>query len=248
MNISVLASGSNGNSCLVETNKTSLLIDAGKSGREIESRMHSLGKSIEAIEAILITHAHHDHVQAAGILSRKYGMPIYMTPKVHEECSAKIGNGSSVVKYFSPEKEFSVSGQKIKPIPTSHNTPSCGFVIDKFGLFTDTGIVTKEMEKVFPKLNTVLLESNHDIDMVLKGPYPYYLKKWILSDEGHLSNISAGQLIQERGDNLSLCLLGHLSGNNNTPELAKKTFETLVKKKVECNVCSRDRSSGTYSV
>tara|TARA_Y100000310_G_scaffold343799_1_gene453096 strand:+ start:8172 stop:8912 length:741 start_codon:yes stop_codon:yes gene_type:complete len=246
MKISVLASGSNGNCCLVEEKDVSLLIDAGKSGSEIESRMDGLGKSMENVNAVLLTHAHHDHLAGAGVLSRRYNVPVYMTRNVFSEARFKIGNAE--VKNFCVDKAFKVNGVSVKPIVTSHNVSSCGFIIGKFGLFTDTGVVTKQMEDAVSKLKAVLLESNHDIDMLINGPYPAYLKQWILSDEGHLSNIHASSLINEEGRNLSLALLGHLSGNNNSPEVAKKTFETLVKRKVEYSVCSRERESGCWEV
>ncbi len=246
MEISVIASGSNGNCCLVEEKGTSLLIDAGKSGREIECRMNSFGKSLENVDGILITHSHIDHIQGAGVLSRRYNLPIYISREAYEEAKHKLDKIE--VKHFSYNTPFKVKDLSIQPISTSHNVSSCGFVIDKFGLFTDTGCVTQQMAQAISKLKGVLLESNHDIDMVIKGPYPYFLKNWILSDEGHLSNISASQLIQERGNNLSLVLLGHLSGNNNTPEAAKRTFETLVKKKIDYSVCSRDKESGCWEI
>ncbi|MFC1705053.1 MBL fold metallo-hydrolase, partial [Nanoarchaeota archaeon] len=224
MEVSVIASGSNGNCCLVKKKDVSFLIDAGKSGREIEQRMDALGKNIEDIDAIVLTHSHNDHVAGAGVLSRRYGIPIYMTKNVYQHAIGKIGE----VKYkiVPSDRSFKIKGVTIKPIPTSHSVSSYGFVVDKFGLFTDTGVVTKEMGDIIPKLKCILLESNHDIDMLINGPYPAYLKKWILSDEGHLSNVHASTLIEEMGDNLSMVLLGHLSGHNNTPELARRTFET----------------------
>ncbi len=245
MEISVIASGSNGNCCLVEDKKTSILVDAGKSCREIEFRMDKLGKSLEDIQAIILTHAHHDHISGAGILSRKYDMPIYMTKKVLLDAEHKLGN---IQKKLFSFRQFSIGSLKIKPVPTSHNVSSCGFVINKFGIFTDTGVVTKQMESEILKLNTILLESNHDIGMVINGPYHAFLKKWILSDKGHLSNIDASTLIKKKGKNLSLVLLGHLSGNNNTPEIASKTFESIVKGRVEYAVCSRDTLSGKWSI
>lgn len=243
MEISVIASGSNGNCCLVQHKAASILIDAGKSGREIESRMHQLGKSIEDVDAILLTHSHSDHIHGAGVLSRRYNIPIYSSHQLMREAAHKLGR--IIAKQFT-EKPFRINNLKITPIPTSHCVLSYGFVIDKFGLFTDTGIVTKQMVDVFPRLRAVLLESNHDIDMLINGPYPFYLKQWILSDTGHLSNINASQLVQEKGDNLQLALLGHLSGNNNTPEVVRATFESLVKRKVDHHVCSRDEATGSF--
>ncbi|MBW2982240.1 MBL fold metallo-hydrolase [Candidatus Woesearchaeota archaeon] len=246
MEISVIASGSNGNCCLVETKNTSILIDAGKSGREIEQRAERLGKNLENVDAILITHSHHDHISGAGVLARRHNIPIYMTKEVYDEIIWKIGHAD--VKIFYYNKNFKINNVEIKPVLTSHNVDSCGFVIGKFGLFTDTGIVTKQMEKVIDKLKAVLLESNHDIDMLINGSYPVFLKNWILSEKGHLSNIHASTLIQEKGKNLSLALLAHLSGNNNTPEIARKTYETLVKRKIDFSVCSREKESGSWKV
>ena len=246
MEISVIASGSNGNCCLVEDQGVSVLIDAGKSGSEIETRMRKLGKSLEDVDGIVITHKHSDHISCAGVLSRRFGIPVYMTKQVYSKSKFKLGKVEK--KMFSLYKEFKVNNLKIKPVATSHNVSSCGFVFGKFGFFTDTGFVTKQMEKTIPKLNAILIESNHDIDMVINNSYPAFLKKWILSDQGHLSNVDASFLIQNKGKNLSLVLLGHLSGNNNTPEVASNTFETLVKKKVEYAVCSRDGLSGKWVI
>ncbi len=201
MEISVIASGSNGNCCLIEDKDVSLLIDAGKSGREIESRMHRMGKNPEDIDGILITHSHSDHVSGAGVLGRRYGVPLYASKEVYSESRSKIGNVEA--KQFDVKKSFKVRGLEVKPVETSHNVSSCGYVIGSFGLFTDTGKVTKQVKDMLPKLKGVLLESNHDIDMVLNGPYPAFLKQWILSDQGHLSNLHASSLLQAKGKNLN---------------------------------------------
>jgi phosphoribosyl 1,2-cyclic phosphodiesterase len=242
MEISVIASGSNGNCCLVEDQGFSVLIDAGKSGKEIETRMGRMSKSLEDVDGIVITHEHSDHVSGAGVLSRRFGIPVYMTKEVYSGASL----GRFECKIFSGD--FSVSGLKVKPVITSHNVSSCGFVIGKFGYFTDTGMVTEQMKKAIPGLNSILLESNHDVSMVRNGRYPAFLKKWILSDEGHLSNDNAGSIIQEKGKNLSFVLLGHLSGNHNTPDIASETFNTLVKRKIDFRICSRDKESGSWKI
>lgn len=244
MDISVIASGSNGNCCLFEDKDTSVLIDAGKSAREIELRMQRLGKNLENVDAVVITHSHTDHVCGAGIIARKYDIPVFLSKQSYKESVLRIGDCE--VKQF--DGKFKIKNLEINPVPTSHSVHSNGFVINKFGLFTDTGIVTKEMEEVFPKLKAVLLESNHDIDMLINGHYPHYLKQWILSDEGHLNNIEAGTLVQDKGEGLSLVLLGHLSGNNNTPEVCRKTFETLVKRKIDYSVLSREKESGSWKI
>ena len=244
MQISVIASGSNGNCCLVEKKDTSILIDAGKSGRIIEERMDKLGKDIRNVDAIIITHSHHDHISGAGVLARRFNIPVYMSKDTYAESRFKIGNAN--IKQFN--RTFRIKNMEIRPIATSHKVHSHGFKIDNFGLFTDTGIVTKEMKDALPKLKAVLLETNHDIDMVINGFYPYYLKQWILSDIGHLNNIDASNLIESHGKNLNTALLGHLSGNNNTKEIVEKTFKTLVKRKIDFSVLSRDKESGTWEV
>jgi phosphoribosyl 1,2-cyclic phosphodiesterase len=244
MKISVVASGSNGNSCLVESKDTSILIDAGKSAREIEYRLNNLGKSLENVNGIVLSHAHSDHYQGIGPIVRKYNIPVYMRKVVYEQCKEKLGKVK--VKHFS--EDFKINDMLIRPIVTSHDTPSCGFVVGKFGLFTDTGIVTQQMKDILPKLNTVLLESNHDIDMLINGRYPAFLKQRILSNNGHLSNVCASSFIQKYGWHLNNVLLGHLSGNNTTPEVTKKTFETIVKKKINYSVLSRDEESETWDM
>ena len=244
MKISVVASGSNGNSCLVENKGTSILIDAGKSAREIEYRLNNLGKSLENVNGIILSHAHSDHYAGIGPIARKYNIPVYARKIVYEKCAEKIG--AVEVKHFSDD--FKIKDMSIKPIVTSHDTPSCGFIVDKFGLFTDTGVVTQEMRDILPKLNTVLLESNHDIDMLINGRYPAFLKQRILSDCGHLSNVCASSFINDYGKHLNNVLLGHLSGNNTTPEITNRTFETIVKKKIDYSVLSRDGESGEWDV
>jgi phosphoribosyl 1,2-cyclic phosphodiesterase len=242
MEISVIASGSNGNCCLVEDKGVSVLIDAGKSCREIKTRMGRLGKSLEYVDGIIITHKHTDHISGAGVISRKYGIPVHMSREVYSQ--ARLGRFESTI--FS--RDFKIRSMNIRPVETSHNVSSCGFVIGKFGYFTDTGMVTEQMKNIIPNLNSILIESNHDVQMVHNGHYPRFLKKWILSDEGHLSNDNASSIIQEKGKNLSLVLLGHLSGNHNTPDIASETFNTLVKRKVDFSVCSRDKESGSWKI
>lgn len=246
MHISVLASGSNGNSTLIEDKEASVLIDAGKSCKELEKRANNLGKSLENVDAIILTHSHVDHYQGIGPVSRKFDIPVYTTKETYELCCNKIGNVN--LKHFSLNSGFKIKNLDINPINTSHDVPSCGFVIGKFGLFTDTGIVTRQMQDSIKKLHGILIESNHDLDMVINGPYPAFLKNRIISDEGHLSNIHASSFIQEKANGLSWALLSHLSANNNTPDKTRHTFESIVKKKIDYTVLSRDKESGVWEL
>lgn len=248
MQITILASGSNGNSCIVEHKDTSILIDAGKSMKKLELRANNLGKSLDNIDAVIISHAHTDHCLSAGTISRKYNVPIYLTRSTHNRIAHKIGKvDARNIKYFS-KRDFKINNLIVKPIKTSHDVPSCGFVIDKFGLFTDTGIVTDEMKKITPKLDGIVLESNHDRDMLIWGPYPDFLKKRVLSRRGHLSNDAASFLVQEKTKHLNWVLLAHLSGTNNTQEVVRGTFEGIVKQRIEYVVLSRDKESGIFDL
>jgi phosphoribosyl 1,2-cyclic phosphodiesterase len=238
MDISIVASGSNGNCCLVEQAGTKIMIDAGLSAREIESRLNRLGTSLEDLDALLITHSHSDHVRGAGIISRRYAVPVYMMKETTRQIGTRLGD--FYPKQFSLGQDFLLNGISVRPISTSHSVASCGFVIGKFGIFTDTGIATPQMIKVLPKLECALIESNHNPEMVENGPYPPFLKKWILSDIGHLSNSDASSFIQANGENLCQVFLGHLSANNNTPEKAAEEYESIVKKKISYKICSRD--------
>lgn len=245
MDISVIASGSNGNCCVVEEKGTAVMVDAGKSFRETARRMEALGKDITGINAIILTHSHTDHVSGAGIISRKLGIPVYMTKATENE--RMISAAKSAL--FSTDRKFRIGGLEISPIKTSHNVESCGFMINrKFAIITDTGCATPEMKRALQKAKGCLLESNHDIDMLIRGRYPAYLKQWILSDFGHLSNTDAAMLLRENAGMLELAILGHLSGENNTPDKAMETFMALAGKKTDAVVASREKETGTFRI
>ncbi|MFH1511627.1 MAG: MBL fold metallo-hydrolase, partial [Candidatus Woesearchaeota archaeon] len=245
MQVSVIASGSNGNCCLVEDKNAGILFDAGLSCREIEQRMNRIGKSLENVDAIVVSHSHTDHVRGAGVISRKYGIPVLATSDTCCEAAHYLGRN---VKKFSACQPFKIAGMKVLPVQTSHDVASCGFVIGKFGIFTDTGTVTLQMLDALPSLDAVLLESNHDVDMLLQGPYPRFLKYRILGDAGHLSNFSASELVQNYGIRLRHIFLGHLSSVNNTPDKAKETFKALVSRQVDFCVCSREKETGVWNI
>lgn len=244
MEISVIASGSNGNCYLIEDKDTSIMIDSGKSIKEIESRAKKIGKNIEEVDGIILSHAHIDHHLSVDGISRRYNIPLYVT----KESQNQLNLRSNKIKRFSLDSDFKIKNLNIKPIKTSHDVPSCGFVINKFGLFTDTGIVTDHMSSVIENLSGILIEFNHDIDMLIHGRYPAYLKQRVFSDIGHLSNIDSSKFLQEKGKNLSLALLGHVSENNNKNSIIKKTFESIVKRKIDYKILSRDKESGTWKL
>jgi len=252
--ISIIASGSNGNSFLVESKHASILIDAGKSGKEIQSRMNKLNKNPEDIDAILVSHEHSDHTRGVGILSRRFNIPVYITKSTYDQCAFNLGKLNEK-KLFNKQNRFSIKDIDITPVKTMHDaSDSTGFVLKSknksFGILTDTGIATPEIKDAIKKLDAVAIESNYDVDMLIKGPYPYHLKNRILSQYGHLSNIECAQLIKEnRTDNLKEVVLSHLSGNNNTPKQAELTFKKiLASKKFNLTVASRDDVTGSFRI
>lgn len=243
MELSVIASGSNGNCYLLQENGTSVLIDAGLSFDETARRMAALGKDIHRIDGIVLSHAHADHYQGIGPIARNLHIPVYTSKEVYSGCGQRLGKVE--VRHF--EGSFHINGMELTPVETSHDVPSCGFVVGRFGIFTDTGRVTSGMKEAIGDLDVIVLESNYDEEMLFNGPYPAYLKERIASDYGHLSNDDASDFISRHGSHLSLVLLAHLSEKNNTVAKAKEAFETLNENR-RYVVCSRYRETGTYRI
>ena len=243
MELSVIASGSNGNCYLVQENGTSVLIDAGLGLHETATRITALGKDIRQVDAIVLSHAHSDHYLGVGPIARHLCIPVYATPEVYSGCEQRLGKVD--VRHF--ESSFHVNTMEITPVETSHDVPSFGFVVGRLGIFTDTGRVTGGMKEAIGDLDVVVLESNYDEEMLMKGPYPAPLKDRIASDYGHLSNDDASDFISRFGSHLSLVLLAHLSEKNNTLTRVKETFENL---NGGCDyvVCSRYRETGIYQI
>ncbi len=243
MELSIIASGSNGNCYLVESNGTSVLFDAGKSYRETAQRMAALGKEIGEIDAIVLSHAHGDHYEGIGPIARRLHIPVYVREDVYTACRRKIG--AVDVRHFSTG--FRIKEMEITPVETSHDIASCGFVVDRFGLFTDTGCVTPEMRDILPDLDAVLLESNYDEEMLMNGPYPRHLKERIASERGHLSNDDASDFISRFGRHLSWVFLAHLSEQNNSAQKVRETFESVNADRPYV-ICSRFRETGTFAL
>ncbi|MCE5264140.1 MAG: MBL fold metallo-hydrolase [Deltaproteobacteria bacterium] len=243
MELSIIASGSNGNCYLVESNGTSVLFDAGKSYRETAQRMAALGKEIGEIDGIVLSHAHGDHYEGIGPIARRLHIPVYAREDVYAACRRKIG--AVDVRHFS--SGFRIKEMEITPVETSHDIASCGFVVGRFGLFTDTGCVTSEMREILPALDAVLLESNYDEEMLMNGPYPRHLKERIASERGHLSNDDASDFISRFGRHLSWVFLAHLSEKNNSAQKVRETFESLNADRPYV-ICSRFRETGTFAL
>jgi len=219
-----LASGSKGNSLFVSCRNNSILIDAGLSGIEIERRLNILNISPESLTAIIITHEHSDHVKGAGILSRRFKLPVYITQKTYEAAQG-LGKIEDLC-FFECGTPFEIDQILVSPFSTSHDAiDPAGLTMEynghKIGIATDLGIVTSLVKEHLKNSNILYLESNHDLDMLINGSYPWHLKQRIKGRTGHLSNIDAGMLLSELGtDDLKHVILAHLSEENNCPQKA----------------------------
>ena len=224
-----IASGSSGNCIYVGTEQANLLVDAGISNKRIEQGLNEIGVKGSELSGIVITHEHSDHVRGLGVLARKYGVPIYGTAETLEEIKGMSSLGKMPEELFHPilpEVEFSIGDMTILPFSIDHDAANpVAYRISQgrkqVAVATDMGHFDQHIIDHLQGLDALLLESNHDLRMLETGPYPYYLKRRIMGDHGHLSNETAGRLLNFiLHDRLKAVLLGHLSKENNYPELA----------------------------
>ncbi len=232
MRMCPIASGSSGNSIYVGSDRTHILVDAGISKKRIEEGLKTVGLKGGDIDAILITHEHSDHIQGLGVFVRSYPVPIYGTAATLRQIQRMNFLGHIPPELFteiSAEEEFVLGDISVSSMHVSHDAAdpvaysfSCGG--RKMAVATDMGEYTDYTIEHLKEVDTLLIEANHDIRMLQVGPYPYQLKQRILSERGHLSNESAGRLLSDIAcDRLQTIILGHLSKENNLPELAYET-------------------------
>ena len=257
-----LSSGSDGNCQYIETNNTRILIDGGFSGKRIESLLSSIGVCPTTLDGIFVTHEHIDHVKGVGILSRRYDLPIYANEKTWSAMNSTIGKiKEKNIKIFTTEKDLDIRDITVYPLNIFHDAiEPVGYIIFykkfKISIITDTGWVNDNMKNKIKGSNIYLMESNHDVDMLNQGSYPWYLKKRILSEKGHLSNEDAGKVLSDIiSGNGEIVLLGHLSQENNSPELAYETVKRTilsygidVQKDIILNLTYRDKATKVYSL
>ncbi len=237
MKLMSIASGSSGNCIYVGTDNSHILIDAGISGKKIEEGLHAIDLKAEDMQGILVTHEHLDHIKGLGVLARRYGIPIYGTPGTiaymqNHDCIGKVDEGLFCTIF--PEEDFMIGDMTISAISTSHDAADpVAYMVKKqlksMAVITDLGTYDDSLVDKLQGLDVLLLEANHDIHMLQAGGYPYYLKRRILGDKGHLSNELSGQLLGRLlHDDFKHVLLGHLSQENNFPELAYETVKLEV--------------------
>src|ERR1700733_11995703 len=276
MRMTVLASGSKGNSTLVASSRTRILVDAGLSCRELMKRMQMANGDPAAIDALLITHEHQDHVQGVAVLARKLGVPVYFTQATHrawmrwmmpqkrityaawlaqrqqdlaqqqaadapraqaapessqEEIRTEDPCRLPGVEYFAAGTGFLIGDIAITPFTIPHDAADpVGFVFEADGvrmaIATDLGYMPPNVKMAIRNCDVLMLESNHDLEMLRDGPYPWSVKQRVMSRVGHLSNEAASEFLEKNYDgNASYVVLAHLSECNNLPELARVTAE-----------------------
>ena len=246
LSICVLASGSKGNAIYISNGLCSLLVDAGLSGKAIEHRMHERGLNPASLSAIIVSHEHADHIQGVGVLSRRYGLPVYVAEGTWK-AAPQLGKLYET-NHFECGCAFSIGSLHVHPFSLSHDAadPS-GFIFQqngtKIGIATDLGIATAMVREHLKECTLLVLEANHDPDMLINGPYPWPLKQRIKGRSGHLSNQESKDLLCEvQHEKLKHVVLAHLSETNNTPEAAYQTVgSALTRCRPRLSVALQDR-------
>ena len=219
-----IGSGSGGNCFYLEIQGKRIMIDLGLSARTISTGLRSMGTRLEELDAVLITHTHADHIRGLPVCSKKITCPLFMS----EISGAKLFPYSP--RILPPERPVEITdGIRVTAFDTLHDCPgSIGFRIDypggSFGYATDLGCVTERIREILKGVNSLVLEANHDVEMLRNGPYPYVLKRRVLSESGHLSNDACAEAAAFfAGNGTERIFLAHLSRENNTPGIAAET-------------------------
>lgn len=225
-----LSSGSSGNAVFLEYNGTSILIDCGLSCRRICDMLLKIGKSPENISGILVTHEHSDHIKGISVLTKKYHIPAYSAQKTFENMPETNSVAKDFQHFISSGNNFSLGNIDVLPFSIPHDAAMpLGYTFQlgdkKIAVATDMGKIDLEVAQHLKGSELILLESNHDTQMLIDGPYPYFLKRRILSEHGHLSNEQAAKLaLSLARTGTTKFLFGHLSDTNNTPDIVLNTM------------------------
>lgn len=246
-----LQSGSNGNCIYLETSRARLLFDAGISGVQAQKRLAALGRDIRAVDAVIVSHDHADHVRCAGIFHRKFNLPVYMNEPTHRQAVSFLGEAD--IQLFRSGKALQFGDVTVETLPTPHDAAEgVAFVITsggaRAGILTDLGHVFKNLPETVASLDAVFIESNYDPEMLENGPYPYPLKRRIRGPHGHISNMESAQLLRECGGRLKWACLAHLSEQNNRPDLALEAHRAEARGDYSLHAASRYIPSGFFEI
>ncbi len=258
-----LYSGSSGNALYVEYGETRLLVDAGKSGRCVEEALRYIEVDPSSLSGILVTHEHADHIAGVGILSRRYHLPVYANEATWQAMEGKLGKvPADLRRTFLSDEDFYIGSLGVVPFRIPHDAAEpVGFRLWggqlSVSTATDLGHYTRKVHEAISGSDLVLLESNHDPDLLLANPhYSERLKRRILGNHGHLSNDACAEaLVSLVSTGVKSIILGHLSGENNTPRLALETSQTraeiegmVLGEDVCIDLAWRDKVGGVYHI
>jgi len=227
LRFSYLGSGSKGNSALVEADGTCLMVDCGFSAKEAETRLGRLKRSPADISAILVTHEHGDHIGGVARFARRHQIPVWMTPGT---CAAARDRDFPDLRLINCHEPFAIDGIEVRPMPVPHDAREpCQFCFSdgsrSLGILTDTGHITAHIIQHIADVDALVVECNHDLEMLMRGPYPSALKQRVSGDLGHLNNNQAAELVANiAGNTMQHLIAVHISEVNNTPELARDTL------------------------
>lgn len=231
MRISSLGSGSRGNATLIDDGDSCVLVDLGFTLKETVRRLHRLGKEPQEIDAILVTHEHADHIHGVAAFARKYKTAVYLTPGTH---NAERMGALPDLRKVNCHRPFRINSLGVEPVPVPHDAREpCQYIVSsgkrKVGVLTDLGHITPFVEQQYERCDALLLECNHDVNMLMNGPYPWSLKQRVGGSHGHLNNEQAAGLLQKielgRLQHLIIC---HISEQNNLPELATGALQETI--------------------
>ena len=258
-------SGSSGNCYYLGTATDALMIDIGIGLRTLKKHCRDYGISLSSVKRVLITHDHADHIKSVGSFSHDYALPVYATQRVHagidhNYCvTRKVADSLKMVLQVG--ETVTLGDFTVRPFLVPHDaTENVGYEIQAEGatfvIVTDVGSITDDIKEAISRADYLVIEANHDVEMLQNGPYPAYLKKRIMSDSGHLSNDACGRaLVENMSERLKHVWLCHLSEENNHPELARKTVETIMRsygvipgKDLELEVLKRTMPTGVFEL
>jgi phosphoribosyl 1,2-cyclic phosphodiesterase len=249
--VASLNSGSNGNCYYIGNGRESVLIDAGLPCRETERRMRKLGLSLSSVKAIFISHEHDDHIRGLDVLSRRYGLPVYINDATRHQLRFIIE--PELTRSLDPAKPITTGQLTINAFRKTHDASDpCSFVVSsptvRIGIFTDLGVVCQGLIHHFRQCHAAFLETNYDEHLLASGRYPHFLKDRIRGGFGHLSNHQALDLfVRHRPAFMSHLFLSHLSRDNNRPELVLELFEKEARG-TRIVIASRDQETELYAI